>query len=135
MNIYTKFYDFMAEIIRLLEDHTNEDFMQNEYRRMILDVLKATLIIVPSFSTGNFDFRQVMGECRQYDCGVIWLNCCGAMHLEDAKKSNFKDIGYLQFSGKLTDSIGSMSIERQNRCDKKTCKENCLFVCEVPLSE
>lgn len=62
MNIYTKFYDFMAEIIRLLEDHTNEDFMQKEYRRMILDVLKATLIIVPSFSTGNFDFRQVMGN-------------------------------------------------------------------------
>ena len=85
MNIYTKFYDFMAEIIRLLEDHTNEDFMQKEYRRMILDVLKATLIIVPSFSTGNFDFRQVMGECRQYDCGVIWLNCCGAMHLEEKK--------------------------------------------------
>lgn len=110
-----------------------KDFLIREYRRRILDALKATLIIVPSFSTGNFDFRQVMGECKQYDCGVIWLNCCGAMHLEGVKESNFKDIGYLQFSGKLTDCIGSISIEEESRCNKKTCKENCLFVCEIPL--
>lgn len=109
-----------------------KDFLLRDYRRIMLDSLKTTFFMVPSFSTGYFDFLQAMGECGQYDCGVIWGNCCGAMNLENAKEDNFKDIGYVQFSGKLTDVVGRVSIEEGNRCSKKECKKQCLFIYDIP---
>jgi len=110
-----------------------KDFLCRTYRRIILDSLKGTLLMVPSFSSGSFDFKQVMKECCQYDCGVIWCNCCSAMNLPNAKKENFQDIGYIQVSGKLTDSVGRISVEEKKPCKKIKCKMNCLFINEINL--
>ena len=109
------------------------DFLERNYRRILLDVLKGTFLMVPSFSTGCFDFENVMKECCQYDCSVVWGNCCSAMNLENAKRENFNNIGFIQFSGKLTDSVGKISIEEKNRCNKKSCKKDCLFINDIPL--
>lgn len=110
-----------------------KDFLLKNYRRIILDSLKGTLLAVPSFSTGSFDFEQVMHECCQYDCGVIWINCCSAMKLPNMKQTNFRNIGYIQFSGKLTDSVGRISVEGKKPCNKKRCKKDCLFINEITI--
>lgn len=106
------------------------DFLERSYRRIILDTLKVNFILSPSFSTGYYDFLKVMEECNQYDCGVLWTNCCAAMNLDGAKKKNFDNIGYLQMSGKHSKDVGLVCMEQNNPCDKQHCKKTCLFTYE-----
>lgn len=106
------------------------EILERSYRRIILDALKVNFILSPSFSTGYYDFLKVMEECNQYDCGVLWTNCCAAMNLDGAKEKNFDNIGYLQMSGKHSKDVGLVCMEQNNPCDKQHCKKTCLFTYE-----
>ena len=69
-----------------------KDFLTTRYMEQLMRCFKLTLIIVPSFSTGSYDFCQSFDVCAHDDCNVIWINTCAAM--EKGKEANFKNIGY-----------------------------------------
>ena len=49
-----------------------------------------TMIIVPSYSTGAYDFKTSFDLCAHDYCNVIWINSCSAM--VPGKEMNFKNI-------------------------------------------
>lgn len=70
------------------------DFLETEYMQQLMRCFKLTLIIVPSFSTGSYDFRRSFDLCAHEDCNVVWINSCAA--LIKGKEANFQDIGYVR---------------------------------------
>ena len=71
-----------------------KDFLTTGYLEQIMRCFKLTLIIVPSNSTGSYDFRQSVDLCAHDDCNVVWLNTCAAMI--PGKEANFDHIGYVR---------------------------------------
>jgi hypothetical protein len=70
------------------------DFLETEYMQQLMRCFKLTLIIVPSFSTGSYDFRRSFDLCAHEDCNVVWVNTCAAFI--KGKEANFRDIGYVR---------------------------------------
>ena len=71
-----------------------KDFLTTNYMEQLMRSFKLSLIIVPSFSTGSYDFRQSFDLCAHDDCNVVWINSCAAM--EKGKEANFENIGYVR---------------------------------------
>ena len=71
-----------------------KDFLMTQFMERLMRSFKLTLIIVPSFSTGSYDFLQSSDLCAHDDCNVVWINSCAAM--EPGKEANFRNIGYVR---------------------------------------
>ena len=91
-----------------------KDFLTTKYMEQLMRCFKLTLIIVPSFSTGSYDFCQSFDVCAHDDCNVIWINSCAAM--EKGKEANFKNIGYVR------KRIGRSEDDSQKLCEMPTCE-------------
>lgn len=104
-----------------------KDFLTTKYLEQLMRCFKLTLIIVPSFSTGSYDFRQSFEICASDDCNVIWINTCAA--LLKGKEENFKNIGYVRKRVSQT-SDESQMLSRMPICktafDGK-CNHDCMF--------
>ena len=90
-----------------------KDFLTTKYMEQLMRCFKLTLIIVPSFSTGSYDFCQSFDVCAHDDCNVIWINTCAA--IEKGKEANFKNIGYVR------KRIGRNDDDSQKLCEMPVC--------------
>lgn len=110
-----------------------KDALIMNYLHFILDILKVTLLFVPSYSTGSYDFKEILQTCRSADCCVTWINTCSAETLPNTKSDNFSEIGFVVKTGKNSDSIknGTFICNRGMRhCGAKgslNCRK-CLFI-------
>ena len=73
-----------------------------------------TMIIVPSFSTGAYDFKTSFDLCAHDYCNVVWINSCSAMVPE--KAMNFENIGYVR------KRISRYDDESEALCKMKPCE-------------
>ena len=104
-----------------------KDFLTTVYLQRLMHCFKLTLIIVPSFSTGSYDFRQSFDICAHDDCNVMWINTCAA--IEEGKEANFHYIGYVR------KRVGRTENDSQRLCGMKICdgafygkcKHDCLY--------
>ncbi len=90
-----------------------KDFLTTKYTEQLMRCFKLTLLIVPSFSTGSYDFKQSFDLCAHDDCNVVWINSCAAM--EKGKEHNFENIGYVR------KRISRKEDESQKLFEMKTC--------------
>lgn len=108
-----------------------KDMLSQKYLDIVLNDIRASLIIVPSFSTGSFDFRNAMVRCQAFDCHVAWINSCAALHLDPQKEKNFKTVGMMLHSGYESNRIDELI--RFDHC-KKRVGNICLFDSKVNFS-
>ncbi len=105
-----------------------KDFITTAYMEQLMRCFRLTLIIVPSFSTGSYDFRQSFDLCAHDDCNVVWINTCAA--LQKGKEANFENIGYVR------KRIGRNDDDSQKLCEMPICQgafegrcsHECLFI-------
>lgn len=71
-----------------------KDFLTTRYMERIMRGFMLTMIIVPSFSTGAYDFKTSFDLCAHDYCNVVWINSCSAMI--PGKEMNFENIGYIR---------------------------------------
>ena len=91
---------------------------------LVCGSLCASLIIVPSYSSGEGDFINALASLKMYGTTVVWGNCCGAI------KPDEKAIGGCGIAGtQLTDVFGRVC-KCGNSCDNVT---SCLFILDIPL--
>ena len=90
-----------------------KDFLTTHYMEQLMRCFKLTLIIVPSNSTGSYDFRQSFDLCAHDDCNVVWINTCEA--LVPGKEANFESIGYVR------KRIGRNDDDSQKLCQFPIC--------------
>lgn len=112
-----------------------KDFLMEEYLELVLQILKARLILVPSMSTGEYDFKTHANVCEHSDCCVIQCNCCSAEKMiEENQRDKLNTIGYVLKSGKNQNprymnipSSGIIQITKPKLCREGGCEEACLF--------
>ena len=104
-----------------------KDFLTTKYMEQLMRCFKLTLIIVPSFSTGSYDFRQSSDLCAHDDCNVVWINTCAA--LEKGKEPNFENIGYVRKRISRTDDEAQMLCKMPICAGafKGQCNHDCIY--------
>ncbi len=104
-----------------------KDFLTTKYMEQLMRCFKLTLIIVPSFSTGSYDFRQSFDLCAHDDCNVVWINTCAA--LEEGKEGNFENIGYIRKRISRTDDEAQMLCKMPICVGafKGKCSHDCIY--------
>jgi len=105
------------------------DFLEVENLEKILNELRPTVILVPSFSTGYHDFDRVKGICEGHECVVVWVNSC--VHRKDNDPFGFIDKAGHSF---LADSDRLIVFppnenkdEECNKCEKCCEQSVCLY--------
>lgn len=96
-----------------------KDLLMKKHLDFLIEELKASVILVPSFSTGDYPFEMISYEGFPYDCNIVWINSCAAEHL-------------LNSSGKTLDNIGLFyrpSRDGTQDCIRKFKKEGCTGQC------
>lgn len=96
-----------------------KDLLMKKHLDFLIDELKASVILVPSFSTGDYPFEMISYEGFPYDCNIVWINSCAAEHL-------------VKSSGKALDNIGlfyNPSRDGTQDCIRKFKKETCNGQC------
>lgn len=112
-----------------------KDYLIDKNRKLLCDVLKTTLILVPSYSTGEHNFETLLSRDFQNDCNIAWCNTCSAATIEGAKIENFNTIAAVTFYGARIDSIANC-VRGYNGvacCTNKNCKD-CVFIGEIPFA-
>lgn len=107
------------------------DALNSEYLHNVLSLLKVSLLFVPSFSTGHFDFENNLESCKMFDCNVFWINTCSVKKLSD--KASLDKIGFVLKTGKRTSIKNGEFFFKKEKCGKlkgKTCGE-CLFIQKI----
>lgn len=99
-----------------------KDFLTTKYMEQLMRCFKLTLIIVPSFSTGSYDFRQSFDLCAHDDCNVVWINTCAS--IEKGKEANYESIGYVR------KRIGRNDDESQKLCAMPVCDNAFKGICD-----
>lgn len=100
------------------------DFIETLYRELLIRDLKATIVICPSFSSGNRDFERDLAAIRPFGANVFWGNTCLC-----------KEEHWSGFVGAAENaSIGQHSgVKRLEPECTDGCAENCVFIIDFPL--
>ena len=103
------------------------DFLTTSYMEQLMRCFKLTLIIVPSYSTGSYDFRRSFDLCAHEDCNVVWVNTCAAF--VKGKESNFQDIGYVRKRISRTEDEAQMLFKMPicKGAFKGECNHDCIY--------
>lgn len=104
-----------------------KDFLTTRYMERLMRSFKLTLIIVPAYSTGAYDFRTSFETCAHDYCNVVWINSCAAMVPE--KEDNFRYIGYVRkrITRYQMPSDAHFEMKPCRGLFKGECAENCLY--------
>ncbi len=60
-----------------------KDFLMNEYLKILVEKLKVNLLLVPSFTSKDYQFETRISQYGDQDCSVVWINTCSARWLEE----------------------------------------------------
>lgn len=107
-----------------------KDALNRDYLLKVLKELKATLIIVPAFSTGYHDFEEIMQLCRPYDCAAIWVNSCSVQMINDISDDKLDTIAFtIQIGKKHGMPNGTQPIRRDpEKCKNTDACKTCHFI-------
>ena len=127
-----------------------KDYLTPDYRRFLVEVLRSTFLLCPSYSSGKFSFALTAPAQLPYGCYTAWINPCAAVPPEPKKdqssqqKTAVKCVDASHDPEKTPPSYvgliaGPTSPEqRQYRLFQPSCKGQCgpddgpcLFVAEI----
>lgn len=114
---------FHCEGIGIIAVAICKDLLNKKQLDLLIENLGVTLIISPSFSTGEYPFEITMPQGYPYDCNIIWINSCAAKQFRDDQES-FPDI-ISMFSNKGTITKKTISCDCNKNCSK------CMFIYEI----
>lgn len=73
-----------------------KDFILTDYLKILVEHLKVSLLLVPSFTNQDYQFRGLASKYPEKDCNVIWINTCSARWLnKDGKAEASVSLAYL----------------------------------------
>ena len=59
------------------------EFLITKYLRILAEVLKVNLLLVPSFTSGDYQFESLSFKYPELDWCVIWVNACSSRWLNE----------------------------------------------------
>ena len=96
-----------------------KDLLMKEHIDFLIGDLKASLILVPSFSTGDYSFKMISYYGYPYDCNIVWINTCAVEHILPDGKVSLKTVGMMYNPSKFTELPCNPTLE------KDSCEHHC----------
>lgn len=102
------------------------DFLEVRVVEKMLDELRPTMVLIPSFSTGYHTFERVKGICEAHECAVVWVNSCAGSREENP-------IGFVAKAGHSYDSEEDKNVlffpccESKIQCEGSCESKGCLY--------
>lgn len=109
-----------------------KDLLMRKHLDFLIGDLKASIILVPSFSTGDYPFKMISYYGFPYDCNIVWINSCAARHLLKKPNDSFETIG-VTYNPSRSGTDGCVKEYKNSACDGQCNK--CLFTFELNLKE
>ena len=102
------------------------DFLNDEYRKFLIDKLKTDFIICPSYSSKSIDFEKDISDAVSRGSFAFWMNSCSAIA---QKKTNTGIIGLVLIPTEKTEDSA------KRICTDECCKScgTCMFAVTVPV--
>lgn len=107
-----------------------KDFLTEDYLSRVLADLKATLLLIPSYSTGYHDFEMKLGKLLAEDCCAVWVNACSVVR---GSAPEDRRMGMVLRTGKARLKSGEhvRCFGCPEECTARDCTGDCLEVCEL----
>ena len=96
-----------------------KDLLMKEHIDFLIGDLRASLILVPSFSTGHYPFEMISYYGFPYDCHIVWINTCAAEHIIPEGDEPLKTVGMIYNPSKTGIE------EEMPKLDKDKCTRQC----------
>ena len=109
-----------------------KDLLMRKHLDFLIGDLKASIILVPSFSTGDYPFKMISYYGFPYDCNIVWINSCAAKHLLNKPNDSFETIG-VTYNPSRSGTDNCVKEYKNSACDGQCDK--CLFTFELNLKE
>lgn len=109
-----------------------KDLLMKKHLDFLIGDLKASIILVPSFSTGDYPFKMISYYGFPYDCNIVWINSCAAKHLLKKPNDSFETIG-VTYNPSRSGTDDCVKEYKNSVCDGQCNK--CLFTFELNLEE
>lgn len=119
-----------SKIIENMEEILQE-FPDGEETQYPVNILKVTLLIVPSFSTGYYDFEANLRVCESFDCNVVWTNTCSAVPVSERETSD--TVAFVLKTGKKTEIRNGLCRFKRKKCGG-ICRD-CLYLQRIYFRE
>lgn len=105
-----------------------KDAIDRDYLFNLINELKVTLLFVPSFSTGFYDFQENLSLCRAFDCTAVWINCCSVCLMTGKEK--LEKIGTILKTGRRSQFKNGYYHFTHKNCTKENAGgcHNCLYI-------
>lgn len=102
------------------------DYLDEEYRNILITKLKASFIICPSYSFGTSSFEQLVSSGSAYGVRCIWGNSCSAI----SEVQEPPDYPCLVSTPIISEDAQKVRIHPE--CGGE-CRKLCLFKIDIPL--
>lgn len=105
-----------------------KDAIEREFLFHLISTLKITLLFVPAFSTGFYDFEENLKFCSAFDCTAVWINCCSVCRLSE--KAYLEKVGFIFKAGKKSQYTDGDFYFTHDDCTKEKAGgcHNCLYI-------
>ena len=107
-----------------------KDLLMKEHIEFLVGDLRASLILVPSFSTGDYPFKMISYYGFPYDCHIVWINTCAAEHICPVGSRPLDTVGMIYNPGKSGYREKPIELKR-SECNRQ-CTE-CLKTYEADI--
>ncbi len=108
-----------------------KDFIITGYLKIIVEKLRISLVIVPSFTCNDYQFKLIMPKYAELDCNIVWLNTCSARWLSKAGEMK-ADVTSAFLSGK--GGVDAQQKGMKDFCGKQCkCEEECIHTYRISL--
>lgn len=103
-----------------------KDFLMTGYLRILAEKLRVNLLLVPSFTSVDYQFEILSSKYPELDWTVIWVNACASRWMnEDGKMSARATMAYT--AGKR--GINTKKVSAGDLCSEQgLCDSGCIFI-------
>lgn len=100
-----------------------KDFLMTGYLRILAEKLRVNLLLVPSFTPKDYQFRLLISKYGDLDCNVVWVNTCAARWMnKGAEMKGAVTRAYLPGKkGIRTEEVAMEELCRERNSSCKAC--------------
>lgn len=109
------------------------DFLITSYLRILAEKLRVNLLLVPSFTSGDYHFEMLLPKYSDLDCNVIWVNSCSSRWL-NANGAVATHATRAYMAGKR--GMNTEEISVSELCGhRSSCESGCIFIYRISLDK
>ena len=112
-----------------------KDFLMTSYLKLLVETFKVSLLFVPSFTSGDYQFEILLEKYGEQDCDVVWVNTCASRWL-DPQGEMGTAVTRAYLPGRWGNTNSRLKMYMEELCGKQyKCDGTCLCTYKIRLQK